>query len=68
MRHIGLRNVIDSVLAVPADGVHQVIDAILRSDKDGRFGGDSGIKSGGRVQVRREGQGHENGFRMVTHD
>ena len=52
MRHISLRNVIDFV-AVPADSVHQVIDVILRSDKDGRFGGrigGSSIKSGGRVQ------------------
>lgn len=71
MGHIGLRNIIDFVLAVPAYGVHEVIDVILGPDKDdrfaGRIGGGSRIKSGGRVRGYREGQDHENGFRIVTH-
>jgi hypothetical protein len=28
MCHIGLRNIFDFVLAVPADGVYQVIDVV----------------------------------------
>ena len=39
VRHIGLREILDFVLAVPGDGVHQIVDTILCSDKDGRFGG-----------------------------